>query len=92
MKVRPFFLGALLSAGLFAGVYTLAQLPHIGSPINHHNLIDAQRLVAQASQKVNAAQRANEWDMWGHAAKAQQLLDEASDELRQSAETHEGPH
>jgi hypothetical protein len=92
MKVRPFLLGALLSAGLSAGVYTLAQFPHIGSPINHHNLVDAQRLVAQASQKVNAAQRANEWDTWGHAAKAQQLLDEASDELRRSAEMHDGPH
>lgn len=92
MKVRLFVLGALLSAGLFAGGFTLAQLTRIGSPINHHNLADAQRLIAQASQKVNTAQRANEWDTWGHVAKAQQLLDEASDELKQAIETDKGPH
>lgn len=52
----------------------------------HPNLAAAQRLTAQAFQKVTAAQQANEYDMEGHAAKAKELLDQASNELKQAAE------
>lgn len=52
----------------------------------HPNLAAAQRLTAQAFQKVTAAQQANEYDMDGHAAKAKELLDQASNELKQAAE------
>ncbi len=56
------------------------------SPRRHPNLAAAQRLTAQAFQKVTAAQQANEWDMEGHAAKAKDLLDQANNELKQAAE------
>ena len=56
------------------------------SPKKHPNLAAAQRLTAQAFQKVTAAQQANEWDMEGHAAKAKDLLDQANNELKQAAE------
>jgi len=51
----------------------------------HPNLAAAQRLCDQAFQKITAGQQANEWDMEGHAAKAKDLLDEASKELKQAA-------
>lgn len=52
----------------------------------HPNLAAAQRLSRQAFEKVMAAQRANEWDMNGHAQKAKELLDQANAELKQAAE------
>jgi hypothetical protein len=55
------------------------------SASRHPNLASAQRLCAQAFDKVGAAQRANEWDMNGHAKKAKELLEQASDELKQAA-------
>ena len=56
------------------------------SPARHPNIAAAQRLVRQAFEKIAAAQRANEWDMNGHAQKAKELLDQASNELKEAAE------
>jgi len=56
------------------------------SPARHPNLAAAQRLSHQAYEKVSAAQRANEWDMAGHAAKAKDLLDQVNNELKLAAE------
>ena len=52
----------------------------------HPNLAAAQRLSRDAWEKISAAQRANEWDMAGHAAKAKELLDQANNELKLAAE------
>lgn len=62
------------------------------SPKRHPNLAAAQRLSAQAYQKVIAAQQANEWDLGGHAQKAKELLDQANQELKQAAETSNANH
>jgi hypothetical protein len=86
MKVRSIVVGSIISAGLIAGGFTLAQPARNVSPGRHPNLAAAQRLTAQAYQKVSDAQQANEWDMQGHAAHAKQLLDQASNELKQAAE------
>jgi len=48
---------------------------------NHPNLDAAQKLVAQGFDKLEAAQRANEYDLGGHAAKAADLLRQAKAEL-----------
>jgi F0F1-type ATP synthase membrane subunit b/b' len=64
----------------------IAQKP--GQNINpgrHPNLAAAQRLTAQAYEKILAAQKDNEWDMEGHAQKAKDLLDQANSELKQAA-------
>jgi hypothetical protein len=53
----------------------------------HPNLAAAQRLSRGAWEKVTAAQKANEWDMDGHAAKAKELLDQVNNELKLAAET-----
>lgn len=51
----------------------------------HPNLAAAQRLSRQAFEKIQAAQRANEWDMEGHAQKAKELLDQVNAELKLAA-------
>ena len=52
----------------------------------HPNLAAAQRLVEQAFNRISDAQRANEWDLEGHAEKAKDLLDQANKELKAAAQ------
>lgn len=73
---------ALLCTGLVFAQKKPAQ--NVGK--RHPNLAAAQRLTAQAYQRIVDAQNANEWDLAGHAQKAKQLLDEANAELKKSAE------
>jgi hypothetical protein len=54
-------------------------------PGRHPNLASAQRLCAQAFDRVDAAQKANEWDMGGHAQKAKDILIKVNDELKEAA-------
>ena len=56
------------------------------SPKLHPNLAAAQRLSRKAFDKIAAAQRANEFDMEGHAQKAMDLLDQVNIELKLAAE------
>ena len=53
----------------------------------HPNIAAAQKLVAQAYNKIEAAQKANEFDLGGHAQKAKDLLDQVNQELKAAAET-----
>jgi hypothetical protein len=62
------------------------------SPARHPNIAAAQRLCHQAFERVVEAQRANEWDMEGHAQKAKDLLDQASQELKLAAEAANRNH
>ncbi len=57
------------------------------SAARHPNIAAAQRLCQQAFDKITVAQQANEWDMQGHAKKAKELLDQASQELKEAALT-----
>lgn len=51
----------------------------------HPNIAAAQRLSSQAYQRILDAQKANEWDMAGHAQKAKELLEQVNNELREAA-------
>ncbi|MBV8634093.1 MAG: hypothetical protein JO002_06360 [Burkholderiaceae bacterium] len=64
-----------LSAQAFAG-------PEAGHP----NIIAAREDAQHAIEKLHAAQVANEYDMGGHAAKAEKLLHEAEAEMKKAAE------
>ena len=90
MKARKLFSALLLVAIVAAGGIFVARsqqpVQNI-DPGRHPNLAAAQRFITQAYEKINAAQGANEWDMNGHAARAKQLLDEASQELKAAAMT-----
>jgi hypothetical protein len=71
---------------LLAAVVVYAQTPAQNvSPAKHPNLAKAQSDLTLAFQKVVDAQKANEFDLGGHADKAKQLIQEASDHLKQAA-------
>ena len=53
----------------------------------HPNLEAAQRLSTQAYERMRAAQRANEFDLAGHAQKAEELLDQANRQMAAAANT-----
>jgi len=52
----------------------------------HFNLAKAQRASANAYKFLIDAQKANEWDLGGHAQKAKELLEQANNEMKQAAE------
>lgn len=81
--IGAFVLGAMLSAGV---AYAAKPVDNV-SMKKHPNLAAAQRLVTQAWEKIGAAQKANEFDMGGHAQKAKDLLDQVNVELKAAAET-----
>lgn len=78
----------VLALGLLTTGVMFAQKkpPQNVSKKAHPNIAAAQRLTAQAFEKITAAQKANEFDLAGHAAKAKDLLDTANEELKKAAE------
>ena len=57
-----------------------------GKVIGHPNLAAAQKLAAQAFLKLEDAQKANEYELGGHAAKAKDLLKQVNDEIKLAVE------
>ncbi len=84
MKKTLLSLAALLL--ITAGIAFAGRPVRNVSPARHPNLAAAQNLVRQAFEKISAAQRANEWDMNGHAQKAKALLDQVNVELKEAAQ------
>jgi len=79
-------LGAIFTALLFCCI-TIAQEPAMDIDAKiHPELAAAQRHVVEANQAILAAQKANRYDMRGHAEKARQLLVEVNQELKAAAE------
>ena len=69
------------------GLFMLVGLGFSGDVAKKHpNLNAAQKLIQQATAKIEAAQKANEFDLDGHAKKAKELLEQASAELKLAAE------
>lgn len=86
MTKRSLVFPAMLMAVLLGGA-TLAQEPVIDiSPKIHPNLAEAQHHVVEANRAIATAQKANKYDMKGHAEKARQLLVEVNNELKLAAE------
>lgn len=81
----------LISAGVlgvsltFASVAAAKPATNIGG--KHPNLAAAQRLVEQAYEKITAAQKANEYQLGGNAAKAKDLLEQVNNLLKEAART-----
>lgn len=76
---------------LCAAVLLFAGSSFAGPPVedigrHHPNLAAAQDLSHRAWERIVAAQKANEWDMGGHAQRAKELLDKVNDELKMAAE------
>jgi len=76
----------ILGVTLFCGSAMLAQAPVQDiEPNVHPNLAAAQSLMVQAYNKIEAARQDNDFDMSGHAKKAESLLYQASVELKTAA-------
>ncbi len=88
MKTKNAVMAGVVTAGMMiAAVSGLAQRPEKDiSKGRHPNLAAAQRLCEQAWNRIVDAQKANEFDLGGHAQKAKDLLDEANRELKLAAE------
>ena len=87
MKMSKALLGGVLGLALICGGMAMAQKPVENvSGKRHPNIAEAQELCREAFNKITAAQKANEWDMDGHVAKAKELLEEVNKELKLSAE------
>lgn len=83
--MHRFWRPALLVLALAAPV-SLAVAQKKQGKYSHPNLMAADKLCAQAFAKLEAAQKANEYDLGGHAAKAKDLLKQAQDEIRLATE------
>jgi hypothetical protein len=55
-------------------------------PVRHPNLVAAQKYLNLAYEKITAAQKANEYDLGGHAQKAKELIEQAKIEVKLAAE------
>lgn len=77
--------GGLAVALSFLAADVSAQEPVQNIGKRHPNLMQAQKLSRQAYDRMTAAQRANEYDMGGHAARAKELLEQANEEMKKAA-------
>ena len=64
----------------------LSAQVYAGPEAGHPNIIAAREDAQHAIEKMKAAQAANEYDMNGHAAKAEQLIRQAEAEMKLAAE------
>jgi hypothetical protein len=85
MKTRIALFAVIAVLGIAAVINAQKPVRNI-SGVRHPNLAAAQTLLVQAYEKIVAAQKANEWDLGGHAQKAKGLIDQASAELKLAAE------
>jgi hypothetical protein len=87
MRKRNLYLSSVLAAALVCGGVVLAQAPSVDiDPAKHSNLAEAQHHIQQAYQAIEVAQKDNRDKLGDHASKAEQLLHEASRELKAAAE------
>ncbi len=85
--MKRLMLSALIGTALVTGVAFAKGPARNVSAKKHPNIAAAQKLSAQAYEKIVAAQKANEYDLGGHAQKAKELLEQVNAELKAAAET-----
>jgi hypothetical protein len=79
---------AIFAAGMLVGqvIVTTPPPPKITVPANYGNMQDAQRSLLQAYNYLIAAQKANNGNLGGYAATAEQLIDQADNDILLAAE------
>lgn len=75
----------VFGVAMLLSLMALYAAPVANSTMGHPNLVKAQQHLDNAVQKIDQAQKANEFDMGGHAAKAKELINEAASELKLAA-------
>ncbi len=84
-KVKRFLPGIAICTSFVLGAVVFAQPPvNVGE--RHGNMRAAQQLIQQAWIKVDEAQHDNNYNLGGHAGRAKELLSQASEEIKLSAE------
>ncbi len=83
--MKKMILSSVLGTVLLAGAAFAKPVTNV-SAVRHPNIAAAQRLSRAAYDKIVAAQKANEYDMNGHAQKAKELLEQVNAELKEAAE------
>ncbi len=76
--MKKMILALVFGAVFGAGITAIAAEKHV-------NISDAQDLISKALGRIDDAQKANEFDLGGHAAKAKDLINQAQGELKQAA-------
>jgi hypothetical protein len=78
--------GIALGGALTLGAVPFGQGPRVTVGERHGNMRAAQEYIQQAWQKVDEAQKDNHYNLGGHAGRAKDLLAQASEEIRLSAD------
>jgi hypothetical protein len=86
MRNRMWMMGVALCVVLALGAVIYAQAPKVNVGDKHGNMRAAQELIQQAWYKVDEAQKDNHYNLGGHAGRAKELLAQASEEIKMSAE------
>src|SRR4051812_33690551 len=79
LPMKKILSSLVLGTALLTATVASAKAPAPATNVSakkHPNIAAAQKLLVQASNKITAAQKANEYDLGGHAAKAKELLDQ----------------
>ena len=82
--MKKYILIAVLGLFVGAGITAFAH-PHEGDEGGKHkhgNLQAAMEMIHHAEKRIDAAQKANEFDLGGHAQKAKDFLAQAETELK----------
>jgi hypothetical protein len=74
-----------LVLGCSGAIFAQAPVVNIGE--RHGNLRAAQQYIQSAWQRIDAAQVDNNYNLGGHAGRANDLLVQANEELKQAAIT-----
>ena len=96
MKYKSPISSVLMVAVLVCLSFVLGAVVFAEPPVNvgerHGNMRAAQELIRQAWQKIDEAQKDNNYNLGGHAGKAKDLLSQASEEIKMSAEAANSHH
>ena len=79
--MKKLIVAALLGLFVGAGVTAFAH-ENEGGKHKHGNLQAAMEMIHHAEKRIDAAQKANEFDLGGHAQKAKDFLAQAESELK----------
>ena len=86
MTTKHLLTGIAICASFALGGALFAQAPGVTVGERHGNMRAAQQLIRQAWLKVDEAQQDNHSTLGGHAGRAKELLSQASEEIRLSAD------
>jgi len=89
---RILLISLAICAAFTLGAVVFAQQPRVDVGERHGNLRAAQELIQQAWQKVDVAQQDNNYNLGGHAGRAKELLNQASEQIKQAAEAANSHH